>query len=471
MRIKISIARQDRFFYVSCRVVGPPFEGLNRVMENYQSIAVLWAQWQGNPTGLPDENRALTSMGEFMNKQIYFTAILACICSLGNAQWQQVGGYSANGNASSMIVINDTMIVSSTGNAYDMAPGLFTSTNRGVTWSAKNTNLGTGASPLIADGGYLYAGTWGQGVYLSTDKGNTWIVKNNGLPSSFPVLDLIINNTGLYACGTGGIFHSRDNAATWENISLAGTVQAASVIAAGDTIISSFVSQTVTGVYKSNDGGAIWTLIGPNTGLNDTRIRKFALAYNTIFAASDGDMGTGNVYVSTDNGNSWTAGNGLNDQGHNYPQKFITFNQTIFLATAKGVYKSDDHGLNWMNTGCMNVMSLAIIGDTLFAGTGYQGIWKRRLSEMAGSSEAIKENGGLVVYPNPSSEKINIGFKKYSSVGNTLVSIYNIQGELLFQQPLKKEITELDISGLEKGVYIVRLTSNKITELTMFMKK
>jgi len=406
-----------------------------------------------------------------MNKQINFTIILACICSLGNAQWQQVGGYSANGNASSMIVINDTMIVSSTGNVYDLTPGLYTSTNHGVTWSAKNTNLGTSASPLITDGGYLYAGTWGHGVYLSIDKGNTWIDKNNGLPLSFPVLDLIIINTDLYACGTGGIFHSTDNATTWENISLAGTDQAASVIVAGDTIISSFVSQTVAGVYKSNDNGAIWTLIDPTTGLNDTRIRKFALDYNTIFAASDGDLGTGNVYVSTDNGNSWTAGNGLNDQGHNYPQKFIAFDNTIFLATANGVYKSNDYGLNWMNTGCINAMSLAIIGDTLFAGTGYHGIWKRRLSEMAGGIEDMKENRGLTAYPNPSSDKINIGFKKYSSVDNTTVSIYNIQGELLFQQPLKKDITEIDISGLKKGVYLIKLTSNKITEVTMFVKK
>ncbi len=406
-----------------------------------------------------------------MNKQITLTAILACICSLGNAQWQQLGGYSANGNASSMIVINDTMIVSSTGNVYDMTPGLFTSTNHGVTWSVKNTNLGTGASPLITDGGYLYAGTWGQGVYLSSDKGNTWIVKNNGLPSSFPVLDLIKNNTDLYVCGTGGIFHSTDNATTWENISLAGTVQATSVIATGDTIISGIVSQTVAGVYKSNNNGAIWTLIDPATGLIDTRIRKFGLDYHTIFAASDGDMGTGNVYVSTDNGNSWTAGNGLNDQGHNYPQKFIAFNGTVFLATANGVYKSNDYGLNWMNTGCINAMSLAIIGDTLFAGTGYHGIWKRRLSEIIGSIEDIKENRRLAAYPNPSSDKINIRFMKYSPVENTVVSIYNIQGELRSQQPLKKDITELDISGLEKGVYVVKLISNKATEVTMFVKK
>ena len=93
-----------------------------------------------------------------------------------------------------MIVINDTMIASSTGNVYDGIPGLFISTDHGVTWSAKNTSLGISASPLIAVGGDLYTGTAGHGVYLSTDNGTSWIAKNNGLSSDFPVFDLIADS-------------------------------------------------------------------------------------------------------------------------------------------------------------------------------------------------------------------------------------------------------------------------------------
>ena len=73
-------------------------------------------------------------------------------------------------------------------------------------------------------------------------------------------------------------------------------------------------------------------------------------------------------------------------------------------------------------------MSLAIIGDTLFAGTGYHGIWKRRLSEMLGGIEESADNTGIAVYPNPASDKINIGLKQYSSLENTIISIYNGQG-------------------------------------------
>lgn len=406
-----------------------------------------------------------------MSKQICLTAILLCFYSLGNAQWKQVPGYSANGNASSMIVISDTIIVSSVGNAYDGIPGLFTSTDYGITWSVKNTSLGTSACPLITNGGYIYAGTPGQGVFLSTDKGNNWIPENNGLPLNFPVIDLIAKNTDFYVCGTGGLFHSTDNTNTWENISLSGTSQALSAIVAGDTIITCFNLQSAgTGVYKSMDNGANWTLINAGTGLSDTRIRKFALYYNTVFAASDGDLGTGNIYVSNDNGISWTAANGLNDQGHNYPYNFIAFNKTIFLATSNGVYRSIDDGLNWTNTGCTNAISLAIIRDTLFAGTGFHGIWRRGLSELTGSIEDIKDNRSFTAYPNPASSKITIEMKRNSIGENTFISLYTIQGKLILQQPLQKDMVKLDISGLEKGVYLLQLTNNKITDIIKVLK-
>jgi hypothetical protein len=405
-----------------------------------------------------------------MKNQICLTVILTCLCALANAQWKQVSGYSTNGNASSMVVINDTIIVSSTGNAYDGIPGLFTSTDHGVSWSAKNTSLGMSAAPLLLYGGSLYAGTTAHGVYLSADKGNSWIPKNNGLPAGFPVFDLEVNNSDFFACGTGGIFHSSDYTDNWEDISLAGTVQAASVIGFGDTIISAFVSLTAAGVYKSTDNGTGWTLINTASGLTDTRIRKFAVFYHILFAAADGDLGTGNIYTSADNGINWTAAHGLSDQGHNYPYNFTVSGNTVFLATSNGVYKSIDNGLNWTNTGCTNAISLAVLGDTLFAGTGFHGIWKRGLSEMIGGTEDMKDNRGFAVYPNPSSDKITIELRRYTSLKKIQVSIYDIQDRLVLQHPVQENKTEIDVRGLEKGFYIIKVTIKGMTESTKFVK-
>jgi hypothetical protein len=116
-------------------------------------------------------------------------------------------------------------------------------------------------------------------------------------------------------------------------------------------------------------------------------------------------------------------------------------------------------------------MSLAIIGDTLFAGTGYHGIWKRALSEMLGGIEESTDNTDIAVYPNPASNKIIIELKMYSSRRKPIVSIYNMQGQALFQQTLQKDKTEFDINGLEKGVYLVKLTDTNLTEFTKLVKK
>ena len=405
-----------------------------------------------------------------MKREIVLTVFFAIIYSFGYTQWQQLSGYLATGNASSLVVINDTLIASSVGNVYDMKPGLFTSTDHGATWSAKDTSLGTSAYPLFADGGMLYAGTVGKGVNISSDKGKSWTSKSNGLPSDFAIFDLVKTNSNLYVCGSRGIYHSSDDAENWKDISVPGMIQATAVIAMGDTLLSSIVTLTDAGVYRSIDNGTTWSLIDTLSGLTDARIRNFFIYQNTLFAASNGDVGTGNIYLSTDHGTSWTAANGLEDLGGNTAYNFFPFNNILFLATSNGVYKSVDNGLNWIHTGCTNTMSLAMIGDTLFTGTGFHGIWKRAASELEGMNELSMDMNGIAVYPNPSSEKITIVMKQPSFSGNSIASIFNPKGQLIIQYPLQEHKTTIDISELATGIYFLKLSGNTLSQVRRFVR-
>ncbi len=402
-----------------------------------------------------------------MKKQILFTAILAFFYSIGNAQWQQLGGYSEHGNARSMVFNNDTMIASHCGNAYEQF-GLYTSPDYGVTWSS-NTILGQAAHPIIEDGGNLYAGTWGDGVFFSTDNGNSWVAKNNGLPSNFSVLDLIKINNEMYVCGTGGIYYSNDSAESWEDISFPGTVQAMCIVVAENTLIASFSTQSAWGVYKSTDNGANWILIDPSSGLTDNSIGELSYHFDIIYAAAE--MGSGNVYLSNDSGISWTTAAGFEDQGYNQVYDFIAYNDTMYSATINGVYKSIDYGLNWINTGCFNAMSLEIAGDTLFTGTGFNGIWKYELNPELTRIEENENYVDIVVYPNPASNILKIDLNQNRLLDKTSVSIYSIQGQLLIQQSLLKDIAELDISALEKGIYILKLKGIENIGVARFVKE
>ncbi|MDP5157888.1 MAG: T9SS type A sorting domain-containing protein [Flaviramulus sp.] len=69
---------------------------------------------------------------------------------------------------------------------------------------------------------------------------------------------------------------------------------------------------------------------------------------------------------------------------------------------------------------------------------------------------------GLSIYPNPvSSGKTFINISSRFNL-NKKVEFYNVLGKLIFSINLSDK--ELNISNLSKGVYILKITENNITE-------
>src|SRR5512135_468956 len=80
------------------------------------------------------------------------------------------------------------------------------------------------------------------------------------------------------------------------------------------------------GVYVSNNNGSSWT----NTGLTDYNIFAIFPSDGNLFAGTYGD----GIFLSTDNGLNWTAANnGLTN--HNV-YDFALINSTLFAATYGG---------------------------------------------------------------------------------------------------------------------------------------
>jgi hypothetical protein len=72
----------------------------------------------------------------------------------------------------------------------------------------------------------------------------------------------------------------------------------------------------------------------------------------------------------------------------------------------------------------------------------------------------------IKVYPNPATDNITIIAPQKS-----IIEILNIQGQTIIQQPLQQGKTDIDISSIAKGVYILRLYSNDKTEVTRIVKE
>ena len=73
-------------------------------------------------------------------------------------------------------------------------------------------------------------------------------------------------------------------------------------------------------------------------------------------------------------------------------------------------------------------------------------------------------------YPNPAKDILFLSINGFN-IQNTVVFIYNIQGQFLFHQQIKQEKTELNINSLAKGMYIVKVLNENKTIVSKFVKE
>ena len=88
---------------------------------------------------------------------------------------------------------------------------------------------------------------------------------------------------------------------------------------------------------------------------------------------------------------------------------------------------------------------------------------------IVGIQDAKKVDDNISIYPNPAIDKIAI---KTPSINKDItISIYNLQGQLLFQQSARHEKTEIDVSAFLKGMYFVRVETDEGMVCGKFVKE
>lgn len=99
---------------------------------------------------------------------------------------------------------------------------------------------------------------------------------------------------------------------------------------------------------------------------------NFAFSGSNIFAATWG----GGIFLSVNGENSWTPiNNGL--PSVLFIRKLQVSDTKIIAATSYGVYITTNKGNNWNSAGLpqSDILSLAVSGTDIFAGTSYEGIF------------------------------------------------------------------------------------------------
>lgn len=119
------------------------------------------------------------------------------------------------------------------------------------------------------------------------------------------------------------------------------------------------------GVYLSTDNGTSWTTI--NNDLTATYISALAVSGTNIYA------GTFGVFLSTNNGTNWTAVNNGLPYG-DLITSLEVFGANIFAGTQGGkVFLSTNNGTNWTaitnDLSVTGIFALAVSGTDIYAGT------------------------------------------------------------------------------------------------------
>jgi aminopeptidase N len=79
--------------------------------------------------------------------------------------------------------------------------------------------------------------------------------------------------------------------------------------------------------------------------------------------------------------------------------------------------------------------------------------------------------GWVNVYPNPAGDRIRISVPEENNLSNLTFSVYGADGRLMLQQEIVPVNTDIDISRLAKGMYVVKLNGDGKSGTKKFVKQ
>jgi photosystem II stability/assembly factor-like uncharacterized protein len=214
--------------------------------------------------------------------------------------------------------------------------------------------------PNIVLAGLAPGGSFGGTLYRSSDGGNTW----SELPAlnGISVFDIEFAPDGTTYIGTqDSIRKSTDSGLSWATLNLGIGVNDQIFDVAIDPSDPSILwvgvadasgAQPVNAM-RSTDGGATWTnRTPPHAPMSGRGIAVDPNDSNTVIAVFGGDFGGGEVWVTTDGGDSWTdrsaglPGNPLNAVVYD-GTRLLVGGGLLFGSQFVGLYESPDLGVTW----------------------------------------------------------------------------------------------------------------------------
>lgn len=317
----------------------------------------------------------------------------------GGNTWQIVG--SLNQFGSDFDFINENLgYATSTDNGY-----VYKTINGGITWSKTNNNA------LVLEDGF------NSKVYFYND--------NIGFASGG------FNSPRTSKTINGG--------ATWQ--------QVANISLSQLKFFSPTVGYGLNGgdIYKTTDGGTTWTILESETSAFD------APNANTIYAVGN------NVFKKTfDGGNTWQTTN-LTSTGIYTHIRFYNSQIGYMMRNDSTIFRTTNGGQSWFYLTNFTGINHFDLFSTNLSVSGDGGVIFKSTIPGSLANEEYNDENNLTIYPNPTSDFINIDLKQNMEVSS--ICLYNFIGEKVkyIGDIASSNQISIDCKNLSKGVYFINI--------------
>lgn len=222
-------------------------------------------------------------------------------------------------------------------------------------WIGKGPNRGPIASISVSPAGFALAGGLG-GLFRSTDGGMTWSWRRTNLPDHRVSIVRVspANPLSVLVTTPSGIFSSADGGLSWKapTASPAGSVTLLEADAAGRW----YAATDAFGVFRSDDDGRSWK--PARSGLPAGSVGLFPEVWGLAVAPQDGTVfvafgrfgfaGTPAVFRSTDHGETWQPAGAALTQPAGPVAVDSTDSRTVYAADSGGrLFRSTNSGTSW----------------------------------------------------------------------------------------------------------------------------